>query len=78
MDHNAGLVSASLSGPEPVSRIGLASPVWAKPDRAIKRFEGADVFTAWPPMLPIQDSLELLHAAADFDGQAELGVVYAH
>ncbi len=28
-------------------------------------------------MLPIEDSLELLHAAADFDGQAELGVVYA-
>ena len=78
MDHNAGLVGAGLSGPEPVRGVGLASTAWNSPHGAIKGFEGANVFASWSPMLPIEDSLELLHAAADFDGQAELGVVYAH
>ena len=78
MDHDAGLISAGLAGPEPMRGVSLASSIRNSPHRAIMRFEGADVFASWSPMLPIEDSLELLHAAADFDGQAELGVVYAH
>ena len=78
MDHDAGLISAGLSGPEPMRGVSLASSIRNSPHGAIKGFEGADVFASWSPMLPIEDSLELLHAAADFDGQAELGVVYAH
>ena len=77
MDHDAGLISAGLAGPEPMRGVGLASSIRNSPHGAIMRFEGADVFASWSPMLPIEDSLELLHAAADFDGQAELGVVYA-
>ncbi len=78
MDHDAGVISPCLAGPEPMGRVSLVSSIRNSPHGAINGFEGADVFASWSPMLPIEDSLELLHAAADFDGQSELGVVYAH
>ena len=76
MNDDAGLVSAGLSGLEAVRGVGLAEMLCNSPDGTIEGFQSTDIFASWSPVLPIEDSLELLHVAADFDGYGELGVVY--
>ncbi len=78
MHYDAGLVSACLSGSDPISLSCFMNALGDAPHGAVLGLQGGDVFAASPPMLPIEDSLELLHVASDFDGQGNVGVVYTH